>query len=56
MHKKEKLLNLPKEEKEEEKITLPYKSMYDFFDKKIFFIGLDRLNTGYFKKKIEKGN
>ena len=54
MHKKEKLLNLPKEEKEKEKITLPYKSMYDFFDKKIFFMGLDRLNTGYFKKKIEK--
>ena len=54
MHKKEKLLDLPKVENEEEKITLPYRSMYDFFDKKSFFMGLDKLNTGYFKKKIEK--
>ena len=54
MHKKEKLLNLPKVENEEEKITLPYKSMYDFFDKKSFFIGLDKLDPEYFKKKIEK--
>jgi len=28
--------------------------MYDFFDKKLFFMRLDKLNTGYFKKKIEK--
>ena len=54
LHKKEKILDLPQEENEEEKITLPYKSMYDFFDKKLFFMRLDKLNTGYFKNKIEK--
>ena len=57
IHRKEKILDLPKvEENEEEKITLPYRSMYDFFDKKLFFMRLDKLNTGYFKKKIEKRN
>ena len=55
LHRKEKILDLPKgEENEEEKITLPYKSMYDFFDKRLFFMRLDKLNTGYFAKKIEK--
>ena len=55
LHRKEKILDLPKEkENEEEKITLPYRSMYDFFDKKLFFMRLDKLNTDYFKKKIEK--
>ena len=54
IHRKEKILDLAKrEENEEEKITLPYRSMYDFFDKKLFFMRLDKLNTGYFKKKIE---
>ena len=54
LHRKEKILDLSREENDEEKITLPYKSMYDFFDKKLFFMRLDKLNTGYFKKKIEK--
>ena len=49
-----KILDLPQEENEEEKITLPYKSMYDFFDKKLFFMRLDKLNTGYFKNKTKK--
>ena len=55
MHKKEEII--PKIEKiellEEEKIELPYKSMYDFFDKKRFFMGLDRLTPGILKRKIE---
>ena len=55
MHKKEEII--PKIEKiellEEEKIELPYKSMYDFFDKKRFFLGLDRLTPGILKRKIE---
>ena len=54
LHRKEKILDLSREENDEEKITLPYKSMYDFFDKKLFFMRLDKLNTGYFKKKIDK--
>ena len=54
LHRKEKILNFPKEENDEEKITLPYKSMYDFFDKELFFMRLDKLNINYLKKKIEK--
>ena len=54
LHKKEKILDIPKEENEDEKITLPYKSMFDFFDKKLFFMRLDKLNTGFFQKKMQK--
>lgn len=39
---------------EEEKIELPYKSMYDFFDKRLFFMGVDRLTSGLIKRKIEQ--
>ena len=54
IHKK---VEFPKVEKkellEEEKIELPYKSMYDFFDKKLFFMGVDRLTSGIIQRKIE---
>ena len=56
MHKPEELI--PKIERtellEEEKIELPYRSMYDFFDKKRFFMGVDRLTPGIIKRKIEQ--
>ena len=54
LHKKEKILNLPKEENKDEKITLPYKSMLDFFDKNLFFMRLDKLNMDFLKKKMKK--
>ena len=53
LHKKEKKI-ITEDKKIIEKEDVPYKSMYDFFDKKLFFMRLDKLNTGYFKKKIEK--
>jgi hypothetical protein len=55
MHKKEELMpKIERELLEEEKIELPYKSMYDFFDKKGFFLRLERLTPNILKRKIEK--
>ena len=55
MHKKD---EMPKAERiellEEEKIDLPYKSMYDFFDKKRFFMRVDRLTPSIIRRKIER--
>ena len=54
MHRKQELPKVEKKELlEEEKIELPYKSMYDFFDKKLFFMGVDRLSSGLIQRKIE---
>ena len=54
MHRKKELPKFEKQELEEEKIELPYKSMYDFFDKKRYFMGLDRLTPNLIQRKIEQ--
>ena len=54
MHKKIEMPKIERIELEEEKIELPYKSMYDFFDKKRFFMGIDRLTRGIIQRKIEQ--
>ena len=55
MHKNEELPKVERTELlEEEKIELPYRSMYDFFDKRLFFLGVDRLTPNLIKRKIEQ--
>ena len=54
MHKRDEMPKIEKVVLEEEKIELPYKSMYDFFDKKSFFMRIDRLTPGIINRKIEQ--
>ena len=54
IHRKKEIPKIERIELEEEKIELPYKSMYDFFDKKRFFMGLDRLSPNLINRKIEQ--
>ena len=54
IHRKKEKSKIERIELEEEKIELPYKSMYDFFDKKRFFMGLDRLSPNLINRKIEQ--